>query len=259
MSRKRIKQYLVLLTAVGVIAVVASSPGTFASFSAQVTNSGNKFATGTLALSDSANNGAACFSYGGSSNSTNTNACGTVIDISGSPAKPGDNIVTGTVTVENTGSIDPSKLTLFAPGSSDCTDTVVTALGNLNSATGNPLCGAVVAYVEETSQTDASNNTTNNTYCWYGYSANSNTTCDTTKADLNTNNSDTLAAFDTQTAATPIELKPVSSSGTLASSGSELAPNTSRTFQVGLYLPTSAGNAVQGLESTFGMTWHIDQ
>jgi hypothetical protein len=36
----------------------------------------------------------------------------------------------------------------------------------------------------------------------------------------------------------------------------------SRTFQVGLYLPAPAGtnqNPLQGLASTFGITWHIDQ
>ena len=36
----------------------------------------------------------------------------------------------------------------------------------------------------------------------------------------------------------------------------------SRTFQVGVYLPAPAGtnqNPLQGLASTFGMTWHIDQ
>jgi hypothetical protein len=36
----------------------------------------------------------------------------------------------------------------------------------------------------------------------------------------------------------------------------------SRTFYVGLYLPVPAGtpqNQLQGLSSTFGLTWHIDQ
>ena len=38
--------------------------------------------------------------------------------------------------------------------------------------------------------------------------------------------------------------------------------NFTRTFYVGLYLPVPAGsnqNALQGLASTFGLTWHIDQ
>ena len=41
MSRKRVKQYLMLLTVIGLIAVAANGAGTFASFSAQTTNAGN--------------------------------------------------------------------------------------------------------------------------------------------------------------------------------------------------------------------------
>lgn len=52
MGRKRIKQYLLLLLAIGVIAVVASGSGTFASFNAEVTNGGNTFATGSLILNN---------------------------------------------------------------------------------------------------------------------------------------------------------------------------------------------------------------
>jgi hypothetical protein len=36
----------------------------------------------------------------------------------------------------------------------------------------------------------------------------------------------------------------------------------SRTFKVGVYVPAPAGinqNPLQGLQSSFGITWHIDQ
>jgi hypothetical protein len=65
-----------------------------------------------------------------------------------------------------------------------------------------------------------------------------------------------------------IELFPVSGNGTidLVSGTSELTKyngsNFTRTFYVGLYLPVPGGsnqNALQGLASTFGLTWHIDQ
>jgi predicted ribosomally synthesized peptide with SipW-like signal peptide len=52
MDNKRMKQYLMLLMVIGVIAAAASGSGTFASFSAQVTNPGNTFASGTLYLHD---------------------------------------------------------------------------------------------------------------------------------------------------------------------------------------------------------------
>jgi hypothetical protein len=52
MSKKRVKQYLMLLTAIGLVSIAAGGSGTFASFDAEVTNSGNYFATGTLVLND---------------------------------------------------------------------------------------------------------------------------------------------------------------------------------------------------------------
>ncbi|HEX4677708.1 MAG TPA: hypothetical protein VH210_00690 [Gaiellaceae bacterium] len=65
-----------------------------------------------------------------------------------------------------------------------------------------------------------------------------------------------------------LELFPVNGNGTIdqASGASELTKyngsNFNRTFYVGLYLPVPGGsnqNALQGLASTFGLTWHIDQ
>ena len=56
MSKKRFKQYLMLLTVVGLVAVAAGGgSGTFASFTAETTNAGNTFATGTLVLSNTVN------------------------------------------------------------------------------------------------------------------------------------------------------------------------------------------------------------
>jgi hypothetical protein len=65
-----------------------------------------------------------------------------------------------------------------------------------------------------------------------------------------------------------LELFPVNGNGTIdqASGSSELTKyngsNFTRTFYVGLYLPVPGGsnqNPLQGLASTFGLTWHIDQ
>jgi hypothetical protein len=65
-----------------------------------------------------------------------------------------------------------------------------------------------------------------------------------------------------------LELFPVNGNGTVdnVSGISELTKsggsNPTRTFYVGLYLPVPGGsnqNALQGLASTFGLTWHIDQ
>lgn len=69
MSRKRVKQYLMLLMAIGVIAVAMTGGGTFASFTAEVANPGNTFNAGTLYLHDSVNGGTECTSESAANNS----------------------------------------------------------------------------------------------------------------------------------------------------------------------------------------------
>jgi predicted ribosomally synthesized peptide with SipW-like signal peptide len=255
------KTYLKVLLAVGVLAVIAGGAGTFASFTAQTENAGNTFATGTLQLSNSANSGTACLSYNGSSN-TNA-ACSAIVTVATSPgAAPGSAIATGTVSVTNTGTLPASKFELFSPSASDCTDTQVTALGTLNPTTGNPLCAAVVMYVQETAQSGTGESGEGTyTYCWFGYSSDSNHTCNTTPGTLDTHNSNTITTFDTSDVSPGIELKPLSATGTLDSThtNGELPAGATRTFQIGLYLPSGSSNALQALKSTFGVTWHIDQ
>jgi len=82
MARKRVKQYLTLLMAIGVIAVVAGGSGTFASFNAEVANTGNTFATGSLILNDNGGT-TTCTSSGNSGNANNasTNGCDTLFTL----------------------------------------------------------------------------------------------------------------------------------------------------------------------------------
>jgi hypothetical protein len=78
---------------------------------------------------------------------------------------------------------------------------------------------------------------------------------------------DTITNFDTghHQSAGRVELYPISSNGqldTTVTHASELANSGSRTFYVGVYLPKPGGqnqNGLQGLASTFGLTWHMDQ
>ena len=67
---KKTKRYLMLLAAVGLIAVAAGGSGTFATFNAEVTNSGNTFASGTLFLHDTPNGGTVCKSEDDLTNNT---------------------------------------------------------------------------------------------------------------------------------------------------------------------------------------------
>lgn len=107
MSRKRIKQYLMLLLAIGVIAVVANGAGTFASFNAEVTNGGNTFATGSLVLNNThgTTTCTSAFGTGGSSNANGSGVdCATLFNnVTFTPlhATADGTISTSTLTVSN--------------------------------------------------------------------------------------------------------------------------------------------------------------
>src|SRR6185369_973256 len=94
-----------------------SAAATVASFTAETTNPTNKFATGTLVLSNKVNSGTACLSTGGGSTDTNANAaCDNLFSLTAQ--KPGDTS-SANLTLQNVGSIAASALKLFT---SACTD-----------------------------------------------------------------------------------------------------------------------------------------
>jgi len=85
--------------------------------------------------------------------------------------------------------------------------------------------------------------------------------------DSNAYGTDSITNFDTghHLSSGKLELYPISTNGNLDTSpthASELAAGTSRVFYIGVYLPKPSGlnqNAIQGLTSAFGLTWHMDQ
>jgi hypothetical protein len=90
----------------------------------------------------------------------------------------------------------------------------------------------------------------------------------TTLTTLNADVTHTLTNFDTTTkGSSHVELTPVTANGTTAAAATDLPHYDSgvtdtRTFYVGAYFPNPTGglqNQLQGLLSTFGITWHIDQ
>jgi hypothetical protein len=89
-------------------------------------------------------------------------------------------------------------------------------------------------------------------------------------AALDGDSTDTISSFDTLRKPTsPITLYPLTSNTTapdgtatvsLGKTGSSGNAGDKRTFYVGVYLPaTSSQNQLQGLISTFGLNWHIQQ
>lgn len=82
---------------------------------------------------------------------------------------------------------------------------------------------------------------------------------------LNGDTTDTVANFDTLHASSlgPIELYPINGAGTVntLTTAAQLSAQTTRTFTVGVYLPNPVGNQndLQGVQSSFGLTWYMSQ
>jgi predicted ribosomally synthesized peptide with SipW-like signal peptide len=165
MARKRIKQYLMLLTVIGVVAVAASGSGTFASFSASVTNPGNTFASGTLFLHDT-HGVTTCTSESATTgpnfnvnpgDGTNGDVCAVLfsnVDLGGGP-------VTANLDLNNAGSINASDVKFKV---NNCT--VGTNSANTGSAVtfgAAPTCGDLWLTVQQT-QSDHSTNV----FCAFG-------------------------------------------------------------------------------------------
>ena len=115
MSRTKTKRYLVLLAAVGLVAAALGGTGTFASFTAETTNTGNYFATGTLLLH---NNGGTttCTSEADTSNNANnlsTNGCDVLFKVA---PLTDSNPHWAHLTLTNAGSIDAADIKFNAPG-----------------------------------------------------------------------------------------------------------------------------------------------
>lgn len=101
------------------------------------------------------------------------------------------------------------------------------------------------------------------------YPTTSTVTDSTTLGTLNSDSTDTVTNFNTLHNASvgKIPMPPISSNGNLDMLNPvQLSHYNSgtftRTFQIGVYLPAPNGinqNTLQGLVSTFGLTWHIDQ
>jgi predicted ribosomally synthesized peptide with SipW-like signal peptide len=125
MSSTKTKRYLMLLAAVGLIAAGLGGTGTFASFTAETTNNGNYFATGTLLLH---NNGGTntCTSEADSANENNavTNNCDVLFNYPLSDQSPHF----ASLTLTNAGTLDASNIKWSSPGGCSTSDANVNAV-----------------------------------------------------------------------------------------------------------------------------------
>lgn len=127
MSLGKVKAFLTLLMAVGA-ATYFGGGGALASFSAETSNEGSTIASGTLTMSNTVNTNTACFSNASATDNNVNAGCDALFHLTS--IAPGIYGGTAEVSIENTGSIDASKLWIWAPS---VTPNLTTALTSGNS------------------------------------------------------------------------------------------------------------------------------
>ena len=240
------KKYLMLLAAIGLIATVAGGAGTFASFTAEVTQSGNTFETGSLVLSEKSNTANACFSSDGANNVNS--ACDAIFANDENLFNAGDGQLTGHLTLANTGSISPAALTWYAPK---------LGLTGLFSPSGS-VCQSVGYTPDNTVDTD---------HVFHG----SGNLCTALQLQIQETDS-TFAPLTGSGCVFPSDAALCGTNfagpATLPASGvaiGNITNTTPRYFLIKLKFPGSAtdktgvDNQYQALKSYFDLTWHIEQ
>jgi predicted ribosomally synthesized peptide with SipW-like signal peptide len=231
MSKKRVKQYLMLLTVIGLVSVAAGS-GTFATFSAQTTNAGNTFAAGTLFLHD--DGGTTTCTSESSSDNLSTNNCDVLFtagDLTGGAQ-------TADLTLSNAGTINASDIKFKVANCTWGDNQGVTGSTTLFGST--PTCADMFITVQETDASGGFPGT--DIYCAYG-----------------TDSSGTCAApSNSFTLAGPTGLTTMKTTGNTTA---DLTAGSQRYYVITVK-PNPAlqtGNTLQNRTVTFDLTWHIDQ
>lgn len=242
MGKKRMKQYLMLLMVIGVIAVAASGGGTFASFSAQVTNPGNTFASGTLFLHNT-NGATTCTSESNSLNvnpgtGTGGNACAVVfngIDLGTTTS------TTANLALNNAGSVAAQNIKFRV---NNCTVTDNSGVTGTGTTFGTaPTCGDFYITVQE--KTDGTYAT--NSFCAFGPG----TLATACAAPANTV---TLASSQTAGFA---DLSKDNGSGSAVAAN--LAAGSTRYYTIRIDAnPPSGNNALQNRRVSFDLDWQIN-
>ncbi len=218
------KKALIALLVLGAFGAVGA--GTYATFTAQTGNPANTFATGTVVLSNTGPS-TTCLSTAGGSTDVNVNAaCDTLISLT---VKKGGDSGTQNLTLQNVGSLNAVALKAFTTA---CTD--ANAAAETYHGTGSA-CGTVQLYIQQ--WTTAARTVVQS--CLYGGALVANTCdfSDTTK---------TVGAFQ---AAHP-NLAAGQSLGAL-NAGSSVY------LTIGVALPNTVGNNIQGRSASFDLTWNI--
>lgn len=137
----RTKKALLLMMAIGAAAYFGLS-GTFASFSAETSNLGSGISSGTLTMSNQVNTGTACLSMNGATQD-NIAGCGAALTVSNIAPGMFGPTQSAKITIQNTGSIDASKLYLYAPSVNAKLNAALTSGVAVTTLTVTPLEGPV--------------------------------------------------------------------------------------------------------------------
>jgi hypothetical protein len=224
-STWRLKKILASLIAIGALSSVTAT-GTLALLSSQASNARSSVASGTLTFDNTVNTGTACYSYSGPSSPGNVNTSCQALITSSTLNYPGVAITPVKVTITNDGSIGAAALSVYMPS---CTAGPTPGAPSPGGADPCAASGAQF-YIQETTSSGTP------TTCWFPSAAGA---CTFVASSLH------VFAINANSTTSALTL------------GSGPAHGQARYFQIGMELPSTASNALQGEEAVFGLTWHI--
>jgi len=218
-----VKKILISLLVVGAVGCFTIT-GTYAVLNTETHNARGSIASGTLTFSNQVNAATACLTINGPASPGNVNSSCDALFANTTLMYPGTS-ATVHVTIANTGTIDGSALSVYMPSCSTVTSPGAPAGG------GNPCTtGGAMIYIEESNA---------------GFTTHSCVYPTTGGACAYTANTMAYLSGTANTA------------GTAWPIGAGPTAGASRYFIVGMELPTTASNTLQGEEALFNLTWHL--
>ena len=199
--------------------------GTYAVLNSETSNTKSSVASGTLTLGNTVASGTTCFSY---TSTTNSNATCDALFTDSTLNYPGT-ASTVHVTITNNGTVPASALAIYMPS---CT--AAASPGAPSPGGGNPCDtnGAMMTI-------DESNSSFTSHSCVYPQTSGTCSYVNNTLYALATTKYDATHML------------------TLGTGG--LAAGASRYFIIGMELPSTASNSLQGEEAQFDLTWNLSQ
>lgn len=218
---KKVLASLIVVGALGCFTIT----GAYAVLSSETHNARASIASGTLTFSDQVNAATACLTYNGPASPGNVNSSCDALFPSSTLMYPGTP-ATVHVTIANTGSIDGGALSVYMPSCTAMTSPGAPTPGGANPCT----TGGAMIYIEESNAAFTTHS------CLFPSAGGA---CAFA--------GNTMAYFSGT----------ANNAGSAWSLGTGPAAGTSRYFIVGMQLPSTASNALQGEEALFNLTWRL--